>query len=124
MKPGVIFICTMSVQEGPQKWFNLIKNGCAGEISVRACMWLDYRTKSICCVLLFVFQLINQKIRMCTQLYNSRSFVSVLEYLLAIGNYLNENAGKEKAKGFRLSSLTKVWLHHCSLTFDCVAAIG
>ncbi|XP_028265570.1 formin-like protein 13 [Parambassis ranga] len=52
--------------------------------------------------------LINQKIRMCTQLHNSRSFVSVLEYLLAIGNYLNENAGKEKAKGFRLSSLTKL----------------
>ncbi|XP_023122489.1 uncharacterized protein LOC111566228 [Amphiprion ocellaris] len=52
--------------------------------------------------------LINQKIRMCRQLYNSRSFVSVLEYILAIGNYLNENAGKEKAKGFRLSSLTKL----------------
>ncbi|XP_029993579.1 formin-like protein 13 [Sphaeramia orbicularis] len=52
--------------------------------------------------------LINQKIRMCTQLCNSRSFVSVLEYLLAIGNYLNENAGKEKAKGFRLSSLPKI----------------
>ncbi|KAM4562758.1 uncharacterized protein PAE49_011106 isoform 2-T2 [Odontesthes bonariensis] len=52
--------------------------------------------------------LINQKIRMCTQLYNCRSFVSVLEYLLAIGNYLNENAGKEKARGFRLSSLTKL----------------
>ncbi|XP_029580250.1 formin-like protein 18 [Salmo trutta] len=51
--------------------------------------------------------LINQKIRMCTQLYGSRSFVSVLEYLLSIGNYLNENAGKGKAKGFRLSSLTK-----------------
>ncbi|XP_040007677.1 formin-like protein 13 [Xiphias gladius] len=53
--------------------------------------------------------LINQKIRMCMQLYNCRSFVSVLEYLLAIGNYLNENAGKEKAKGFRLSSLTKLF---------------
>ncbi|XP_029574671.1 protein diaphanous homolog 1 [Salmo trutta] len=52
--------------------------------------------------------LINQKIRMCTQMYSSRSFVSVLEYLLAIGNYLNENAGKRKAKGFRLSSLTKL----------------
>ncbi|KAM6982012.1 uncharacterized protein LKV04_012709 [Tautogolabrus adspersus] len=52
--------------------------------------------------------LINQKIRMCTQLNNCRSFVSVLEYLLAIGNYLNENARKGKAKGFRLSSLTKL----------------
>ncbi|XP_041700986.1 protein diaphanous homolog 1-like [Coregonus clupeaformis] len=52
--------------------------------------------------------LINQKIRMCTQLYSSRSFFSVLEYLLAVGNYLNENAGKGKAKGFRLSSLSKL----------------
>uniref|UniRef100_A0AAV2LZ94 Uncharacterized protein n=1 Tax=Knipowitschia caucasica TaxID=637954 RepID=A0AAV2LZ94_KNICA len=51
--------------------------------------------------------LINQKIRMCQQLYDSRLFVSVLAFLLAIGNYLNENAGKEKAKGIRLSSLTK-----------------
>ncbi|XP_056130766.1 formin-H [Lampris incognitus] len=52
--------------------------------------------------------LINQKIRMCVQLYSSGSLVSVLEYLLAVGNYLNENAGKGKAKGFRLSSLTKL----------------
>ncbi|XP_029689279.1 formin-like protein 13 [Takifugu rubripes] len=52
--------------------------------------------------------LINQKIRMCTQLKSCRSFVSVLEHLLAIGNYLNENARKEKAKGIRLSSLTKL----------------
>lgn len=73
---------------------------------------------TLLCALVFVFQLINQKIRMCMQLYYCRSFVSVLEYLLAIGNYLNENAGKEKAKGFRLSSLTKVRVHHCCLTFD------
>ncbi|XP_035236516.1 formin-F [Anguilla anguilla] len=52
--------------------------------------------------------LINQKIRMCNQLSGCRAFVSVLEYLLAVGNYLNENAGKEKAKGVRLSSLTKL----------------
>ncbi|KAG7239241.1 hypothetical protein INR49_029540 [Caranx melampygus] len=60
------------------------------------------------CPPVFVLQLINQKIRMCMRLYDCRSFVSVLEYLLAIGNYLNENAGKEKAKGFQLSSLTKL----------------
>nr|XP_015220046.1 PREDICTED: formin-like protein 13 isoform X1 [Lepisosteus oculatus] len=52
--------------------------------------------------------LIDQKIKMCSQLLNCKSFVSVLEYLLAVGNYLNENAGKEKAKGYRLSSLTKL----------------
>lgn len=64
--------------------------------------------KTRSCASVFVFQLVNQKIRMCTQLKSCKSFVSVLEHLLAIGNYLNENAGKEKAKGIRLSSLTKV----------------
>ncbi|KAM9445963.1 uncharacterized protein Hap1MRO34_024664 [Clarias gariepinus] len=52
--------------------------------------------------------LINQKIVMCRQLWGCESFVFVLEYLLTIGNYLNQHAGKEKAKGFRLSSLTKL----------------
>lgn len=70
------------------------------------------------CPPVFVFQLINQKIRMCTQLNNCGSFVSVLEYILAIGNYLNENSRKGKAKGFRLSSLTKVGPQHRCLTFD------
>lgn len=55
-----------------------------------------------------VFQLINQKIQASKQLQSSQKFVAVLEYILAIGNHLNEKAGKEKAKGFRLSSLTKV----------------
>ncbi|XP_067410730.1 uncharacterized protein [Emydura macquarii macquarii] len=54
--------------------------------------------------------LINQKIRACKQLQASQKFVAVLEYILAIGNYLNEKAGREKAKGFRLSSLTKLSL--------------
>ncbi|XP_026104290.1 formin-H-like isoform X2 [Carassius auratus] len=45
---------------------------------------------------------------MCQQLWACDSFVSVLEYLLAVGNYLNQNAGKDRAKGFRLSSLTKL----------------
>ncbi|KAM9504739.1 formin-A-like isoform 1-T1 [Salvelinus alpinus] len=68
--------------------------------------------------------LINQKIRMCTQLYGSRSFVSVLEYLLSIGNYLNENAGKGKAKGFRLSSLTKLsQLHGTDRKFTLLHAL-
>ncbi|XP_051789065.1 formin-H isoform X2 [Erpetoichthys calabaricus] len=52
--------------------------------------------------------LISQKIKMCTQLRDSKSFVCVLEHLLVIGNYLNENAGKGTTKGFRLSSLTKL----------------
>ncbi|TSL61285.1 Cerebellin-4 [Bagarius yarrelli] len=52
--------------------------------------------------------LIIQKIVMCRQLWGCESFERVLEYLLTIGNYLNQHAGKEKAKGFRLSSLTKL----------------
>lgn len=75
---------------------------------------------TLLCAPVFVFQLINQKTTMCTQLNNCRSFVSVLEYLLAIGNYLNDNARKGKAKGFRLSSLAKVRLcrRRRRLTFD------
>ncbi|XP_053937492.1 uncharacterized protein LOC104057393 isoform X1 [Cuculus canorus] len=52
--------------------------------------------------------LINQKIQASKQLQSSQKFVAVLEYILAIGNHLNEKAGKQKAKGFRLSSLTKL----------------
>ncbi|KAM6340277.1 uncharacterized protein FN964_011673 [Alca torda] len=52
--------------------------------------------------------LINQKIQASKQLQSSQKFVAVLEYILAIGNHLNEKAGKDKAKGFRLSSLTKL----------------
>ncbi|KAJ6665706.1 hypothetical protein lerEdw1_002076 [Lerista edwardsae] len=54
--------------------------------------------------------LINQKIRACKQLQDSSRFVAVLEYILAIGNYLNEKGGREKAKGFQLSSLAKLSL--------------
>ncbi|KAM9120564.1 uncharacterized protein ACDP82_014432 isoform 1-T1 [Pangshura tecta] len=54
--------------------------------------------------------LINQKIRACKELQDSQKFVAVLEYILAIGNYLNEKAGREMAKGFQLSSLTKLSL--------------
>ncbi|KAG2461402.1 CBLN4 protein, partial [Polypterus senegalus] len=56
----------------------------------------------------YMKELISQKIKMCTQLRDSKSFVCVLEHLLVIGNYLNENAGKGTTKGFRLSSLTKL----------------
>ncbi|XP_030209718.1 formin-like protein 3 isoform X5 [Gadus morhua] len=52
--------------------------------------------------------LIEQKIRMCTELLGSGSFVAMLEYLLVVGNFLNKNAGKTAAKGFRLSSLSKL----------------
>lgn len=55
-----------------------------------------------------MFQLIIQNIQASKQLQSSPRFVAVLEYILAMGNHLNEKAGKEVAKGFRLSSLAKV----------------
>ncbi|XP_041273699.1 formin-like protein 6 [Onychostruthus taczanowskii] len=54
--------------------------------------------------------LIIQNIQASRQLQSSPKFVAVLEYILAMGNHLNEKAGKEVAKGFRLSSLAKLSL--------------
>ncbi|XP_039575052.1 formin-F-like [Passer montanus] len=54
--------------------------------------------------------LIIQNIQASKQLQSSPKFVAVLEYILAMGNHLNEKAGKEVAKGFRLSSLAKLSL--------------
>uniref|UniRef100_A0A803JGK0 Formin-H-like n=1 Tax=Xenopus tropicalis TaxID=8364 RepID=A0A803JGK0_XENTR len=55
-----------------------------------------------------IHPLLCHKIQACQQLLKSQSFSQVLKYILAIGNFLNENAGKESAKGFRLSSLLKM----------------
>ncbi|XP_066442412.1 formin-H-like isoform X2 [Eleutherodactylus coqui] len=52
--------------------------------------------------------LILQKIKACKQLLRSQAFLAVLAYILAMGNCLNETTGKGKAKGFQLSSLTKM----------------
>uniref|UniRef100_A0A8C1L8I6 Formin-like protein 13 n=1 Tax=Cyprinus carpio TaxID=7962 RepID=A0A8C1L8I6_CYPCA len=75
-------------------------------LSARLDLLLTMRELPIC--MEDLTPLIIQKIRMCQQLWACESFVSVLEYLLAVGNYLNQNAGKDRAKGFRLSSLTKL----------------
>ncbi|XP_026055473.1 formin-like protein 13 [Carassius auratus] len=75
-------------------------------LSARLDLLLTLRELPIC--MEDLTPLIIQKIRMCQQLWACDSFVSVLEYLLAVGNYLNQNAGKDRAKGFRLSCLTKV----------------
>uniref|UniRef100_A0A803VV52 FH2 domain-containing protein n=1 Tax=Ficedula albicollis TaxID=59894 RepID=A0A803VV52_FICAL len=56
----------------------------------------------------FMLELIVQNIQASKQLQASPKFVAVLEYILAMGNHLNERAGKEVAKGFRLSSLAKL----------------
>lgn len=101
-----VYFCYSLCRRRTQTSFGLEKAAAWGNESVKELTWP--------CTLVFVLQLINQKMRMCTQLDECRSFASVLQYLLAIGNYLNENAGKEKAMGFRLSSLTKVWFHLAS----------
>lgn len=75
-------------------------------LSARLDLLLTLRELPIC--MEDLTPLIIQKIRMCQQLWACEPFVSVLEYLLAVGNYLNQNAGKDRAKGFRLSSLTKL----------------
>ncbi|XP_062897565.1 disheveled-associated activator of morphogenesis 2 [Mobula hypostoma] len=68
--------------------------------------------------------LMRQKIKACLQLQNSKLFVSVLNYLLAIGNFLNKNAGNEVAKGFSLSSLPKlVHLRGKDKTFTLLHAL-
>ncbi|XP_016310071.1 formin-J-like [Sinocyclocheilus anshuiensis] len=74
-------------------------------LSTRLDLLLTMRELPIC--MEDLTPLIIQKIHMCQQLWACDSFVSMLEYLLAVGNYLNQNAGKDRAKGFRLSSLTK-----------------
>ncbi|XP_077074982.1 uncharacterized protein LOC143725957 [Siphateles boraxobius] len=76
------------------------------DLSARLDLLLTLRELPIC--MEDLTPLIIQKIRMSQQLWACEPFVSVLEYLLAVGNYLNQNAGKDRAKGFRLSSLTKL----------------
>ncbi|KAK7132681.1 hypothetical protein R3I93_019041 [Phoxinus phoxinus] len=76
------------------------------DLSARLDLLLTLRELPIC--MEDLTPLIIQKIRLCQQLWACEPFVSVLEYLLAVGNYLNQNAGKDRAKGFRLASLTKL----------------
>ncbi|KAM3921769.1 formin-H-like isoform 2-T2 [Leptodactylus fuscus] len=52
--------------------------------------------------------LILQNIKACKQLLHSQAFPTVLSYILAMGNCLNETTGKRKAMGFQLSTLTKM----------------
>ncbi|XP_077316670.1 formin-F-like [Lithobates pipiens] len=59
-------------------------------------------------IMKYLQPLLLQKVKACSQLLSSQAFPVVLAYVLALGNFLNENAGKEKARGFRLSSLTKM----------------
>ncbi|XP_070575952.1 formin-J-like isoform X2 [Ptychodera flava] len=44
----------------------------------------------------------------CRELYTSEKFITVLEYILAIGNYMNSNSNKGTAYGFKLGTLTKL----------------
>nr|XP_057907431.1 uncharacterized protein LOC131104361 isoform X2 [Doryrhamphus excisus] len=69
--------------------------------------------------------LIGQQTRMCAQLHACASLELVMHFLLAVGNHLNRNAGREKARGFRLSSLTKLSrLHGRERSFTLLHALA
>ena len=53
-------------------------------------------------------QILNLACNACKQLSTNKSLIEVLEYVLAIGNYLNSGTKKGGAYGFKLSSLAKV----------------
>ncbi|XP_064640546.1 uncharacterized protein LOC135495649 isoform X2 [Lineus longissimus] len=44
----------------------------------------------------------------CGELISSQKFLTVLEYVLAVGNILNQSSKKDVADGFQLASLTKL----------------
>ena len=58
--------------------------------------------------LLCCFQNVNNLLQACKELYNSKHFQLVLEYVLSVGNILNTGSTRGGAYGFRLHSLPKV----------------
>lgn len=51
---------------------------------------------------------VNNLLQACQELYNSKNFLLVLEYVLSIGNILNSGSNRGGAYGFRLHSLPKL----------------
>ncbi|CAH3194613.1 unnamed protein product, partial [Porites evermanni] len=51
---------------------------------------------------------VNNLLQACQELYNSKNFLLVLEYVLSIGNILNSGSNRGAAYGFRLHSLPKL----------------
>ena len=56
----------------------------------------------------FIFQNVNNLLQACSELYNSKNFQLMLEYVLSVGNILNTGSTRGGAYGFRLHSLPKV----------------
>lgn len=56
----------------------------------------------------FVDQKLNKIIKCCSILTHSSSIVKLLELILCIGNYLNQNSRNGDAIGFAISNLTKL----------------
>lgn len=51
---------------------------------------------------------VNNLLQACKELYHSKNFLLVLEYVLSIGNILNSGSNRGGAYGFRLQSLPKL----------------
>ncbi|KAL9974456.1 hypothetical protein ACROYT_G011488 [Oculina patagonica] len=51
---------------------------------------------------------VNNLLQACKELYNSKNFLLVLEYVLSVGNILNAGSNRGGAYGFRLQSLPKL----------------
>ena len=60
------------------------------------------------CFVFICFQNVNNLLQACKELYNSKNFLLVLEYVLSVGNILNAGSNRGGAYGFKLQSLPKV----------------
>lgn len=55
----------------------------------------------------------------CKEVYSNNDFIEVLQYILAIGNYINAGTKKGNSYGFKLSTLTKVNV----ILFVCLSVV-
>ena len=60
------------------------------------------------CFVFICFQNVNNLLQACKELYNSKNFLLVLEYVLSVGNILNAGSNRGGAYRFKLQSLPKV----------------
>lgn len=72
-------------------------------------MFLAETPSCLLCQTNLTLQLVDQVYTACDELLNSQMLVLVLEYILAIGNYLNRNWSEQNVTaGFQVTSLDKV----------------
>ncbi|CAB4016569.1 Hypothetical predicted protein [Paramuricea clavata] len=55
-----------------------------------------------------LFPAVSSVLQTCTEIIHSKKFQTVMEYVLAIGNYLNGGTSRGGAHGFQISSLPKL----------------